>query len=93
MISSVDIAKETNINHASIVKLACKYKYVLKEFGDFELKQVPSSQGHGGRPKEVVKLNDNQAIVIIFLLRNTEKTVYLKTKNLKKLLEEGETIG
>lgn len=88
-----DIAKKANINHSSIMKLACNYLDILKEFGDLKIEKVSSSKGHGGRNKKIIELNKQQEISIVFLLRNTDSTVELKKEYLGKLLKGERNIG
>lgn len=71
--TTLAIAQGTEIDHASVIKLARTYLSDLEEFGPirFEIQLANTPQG-GGRPTEYATLNEQQAMVILTYMRNSD---------------------
>ena len=86
-ITTEDISKTTKINHSSVFKLAASYHKILNNFGTIEFVMIFPSK-NGGRPKTIIELNEDQAKMLVLLMRNTEETVKQKKNILSELLNK-----
>lgn len=77
--STETIAKGMKAQHASTMKLLRKHKRALERFGPirFEIRLAGTRQG-GGKPVEYAMLNEQQAALLISLMRNTAQVVGFK---------------
>jgi len=69
------IAEKTRMNHRRVKDAIRKYGEELKSFGLLGAYQTESS---GGRPEEIIKLNEGQATFLMTLLKNTPVVVAFK---------------
>lgn len=78
--SSEVIAKGMKAQHASTIKLLRKHQPALERFGPirFEIRLAGTRQG-GGKPVEFAMLNEQQAALLISLMRNTARVVGFKS--------------
>lgn len=76
MASTLVIARGMKQQHASVVRLVRRYSGALTEFGTFGF-QIQKS---GGRPTEYAMLNEQQAALLISLMRNSDEVVGFKTR-------------
>lgn len=85
--TSLELANSLNMQHFSITRLIEIYKDELEEFGNIETKKIIQGQGTpGGRPREIVILNEIQRDFIIVLLKNNSKNIInLKMEIIKKI--------
>jgi phage regulator Rha-like protein len=67
------IANNTEVDHASVIKLVRTYQADLEEFGPirFEIQLANTPQG-GGRPTEYADLNEHQSTLILTYMRNSD---------------------
>lgn len=77
--SSLVIARGMKARHKSVIQLIRQHAGVLQEFGPlaFEMRVVKRPQG-GGAPTEYAMLNEQQAALLISLMRNSEEVVAFK---------------
>lgn len=62
------------------------YKNELLEFGSLErFKDAPKKRSKGGRPFELVLLNEKQKSLLIMFLKNTDKSKKLKANLVRQL--------
>lgn len=81
MTTTLAIAEGTESPHASVIKLARKYRDDLGEFGSlgFEI-QVTRKDGRGGEPTEYALLNEPQATLLLTYMRNSDVVRQFKKK-------------
>ncbi|APO81766.1 Rha family transcriptional regulator [Pseudomonas putida] len=86
--TTLAIAKGTQNDHASVIKLARTYQADLGEFGPvgFEIHVVTRPQG-GGTPSEFAILNEPQATLLLTYMRNTEIVRTFKKKLVREFWE------
>lgn len=86
--TTLAIAKGTQNDHASVIKLARTYQSDLEEFGPvgFEIHVVTRPQG-GGTPAEFAILNEPQATLLLTYMRNTEIVRAFKKKLVREFWE------
>ena len=69
------ISERLNVGHRYIKKhLKTQEKYFLR----FGLLVVCATESTGGRPEEIIELNEEQAMFLMTLLKNTEEVVEFK---------------
>ena len=69
------IAEVTGMNHRRVKDAIRKHESTFLEFGRLGAYETESS---GGRPEEIVKLNEEQATFLMTLLKNTPTVVAFK---------------
>lgn len=69
------IAEVTGMNHRRVKDAIRKHESTFLEFGLLGAYETESS---GGRPEEIVKLNEEQATFLMILLKNTPTVVAFK---------------
>ena len=74
---SLVIANGTGIAHRRIKDAIRKHKNAIEKFGLLGSHQTEST---GGRPEELITLNEQQATFLITLLKNTEVVVNFKVE-------------
>ena len=75
--TSAIIAERTGIAHRRVKDAIRKYQAELKVFGLLGAYQTEST---GGRPQEIVRLNEEQATLLLTFLKNTPVVVAFKTE-------------
>lgn len=77
--SSLVIARGMRAKHKSVIQLIRQHAAVLQEFGPlaFEMRVANRPQG-GGAPTEYAMLNEQQAALLISMMRNTEEVIAFK---------------
>jgi phage regulator Rha-like protein len=79
------IAKGMRQQHASVIKLARKHIDSLNEFGLVRFQIRPRSIGkHGGGDSEIAMLNEQQATLLISMMRNTDSVIEFKVNLVKE---------
>lgn len=73
--SSKIIAEGTGHKHHAVRELIKKYKSDIIDFGSL---RISNEESTGGRPMEVIYLNEEQATFVITLLRNSKVVVKFK---------------
>ncbi len=81
--TSLVIAKGTNIEHASVIKLVRTYLPDLEEFGRVRFEIRPFDTAGGTQQREVATLNEQQATLILTYMRNTAIVRGFKKKLVK----------
>lgn len=83
--SSLVIARGMKARHKSVIQLIRQHAGVLQEFGPlaFEMRVVKRPQG-GGAPTEYAMLNEQQAALLISLMRNSEEVVAFKVRLIRE---------
>lgn len=83
--SSLVIARGMKAKHKSVIQLIRQHSAVLSEFGPlaFEMRVVKRPQG-GGAPTEYAMLNEQQAALLISLMRNSEEVVAFKVRLIRE---------
>ncbi len=78
------IARAMGNQHKASIQLIERYKPELKEFGlvPFEMEKVPL-----GRPEKFALLNEDQALFLLALSKNTKRAVELKLKLIQAFSE------
>lgn len=78
------VAKELGIRHKNLMETVYKYQSQIEEFHplSFEMEVGQRNQG-GGKAKKYCYLNENQAIFIGTLSRNTQKVITFKANLVK----------
>ncbi len=69
------IAEGTDNQHKNVKELIEKYQDDIEDFGTLSVSNVEST---GGRPERIYYLNEEQAVFIITLLRNSKVVVRFK---------------
>jgi phage regulator Rha-like protein len=87
------VAQELDIEHRALRQTIEKYLTELQEFGvvTFEMSK-PSEGSQGGRPERFCYLNEDQAIFVMTLSRNTEKVVKCKANLVKAFKQAKEQL-
>ena len=74
------IAKELGINHQSFLKTITRHQTVIESFGVLRLQVSKLKNEQGGRPITHTYVNEDQAIFLMTLSKNTPRVVELKRK-------------
>jgi len=82
--NSLVISEGTGIAHRKIKDSIKKNKKAIERFGLLASYQAEST---GGRPEEIIRLNEQQATFLITLLKNTEVVVLFKSELVKQFYE------
>lgn len=75
------IAEGTGNQHKNVKELIFKYQNEIREFGTLS---VSNEESTGGRPLEIVYLNEEQATFVITLMRNSRVVVKFKKELVKQ---------
>ncbi len=92
---SLVIAQGTENQHKNVKELIQKYERDMKDFGTLS---VLNGESTGGRPIEIILLNEEQATFLMTLLRNSKKVVTFKKElvqqfyQMRKLLIQKQSI-
>ncbi|WP_368641765.1 Rha family transcriptional regulator [Castellaniella ginsengisoli] len=83
--SSLVIARGMKARHKSVIQLIRQHAAILQEFGPlaFEMRVVKRPQG-GGAPTEYAMLNEQQAALLISMMRNTDEVVAFKVRLIRE---------
>ncbi len=86
--SSLIIAQALSVEHASTILLVRNHIQELETFGPcrFEIDVVKRPQG-GGSKREIAYLNEQQATLLISMMKNTEKVIAFKVALVKAFYE------
>jgi phage regulator Rha-like protein len=86
--TSLELSIFLEMQHFSITRLIDKYKKELRFFGALEIEKITPDKGtQGGRPLNIVYLNEAQKNLLIVLLKNNNKTIEIKRELIKKMME------
>lgn len=77
---SMVIAKGTENQHESVVRLIKEQKKRIEKFGNIEFSDLKSGNPKGGRPTRIYKLNEPQATLLVTFLENTDIVADFKTE-------------
>ncbi|ATI01750.1 Rha family transcriptional regulator [Alcaligenes faecalis] len=78
--SSLVIARGMKAKHKSVIQLIRQKAGVLEQFGTLAFEMRKS----GGRPTEVAMLNEQQAALLISMMRNTDEVVAFKVRLIRE---------
>lgn len=78
------IAEGTGNKHHAVREIIKKYKSDIEDFGTLFILNEEST---GGRPSEVFLLNEEQAVFVITLLRNSKVVVIFKKELVKQFYQ------
>jgi len=78
------IAEFTGVEHRKIKVAIAKHKTSLETFG---LLASYGAESTGGRPEEIISLNEQQATLLITFLKNTPVVVAFKTELVRQFYE------
>jgi phage regulator Rha-like protein len=83
--SSLVIARGMKAKHKNVLELIRKHAASLEQFGPlaFETRVAKRPQG-GGAPTEYAMLNEQQAALLISLMRNSEEVVAFKVRLIRE---------
>jgi len=81
--STLTIAKGVELEHRAVMSLVRKYK---EDLNDFSLMTFEMSKATGGRPVEITWLNEEQAIFLVTLMKNSKIVVEFKKKLTKEFM-------
>jgi prophage antirepressor-like protein len=70
--TTLAIAERTNNQHKNIMELVRRYQSDLEEFGQVAFETRPFETAGGVQRREIARLNEHQAILIISYMRNSE---------------------
>lgn len=83
--TSAAIAVGVGLSHASTIKLVRRYRKQMSELGLVRFEIQPRAKGsHGGGDAEIAFLNEDQAMFLISLMRNTDVVVCFKLQLVKE---------
>lgn len=91
--SSSVIASGMEQNHASIIKLVRRYSVDLEHFGGVRFEIQPFMTKGGTQEREVAMLNEQQATLLISLMRNNHRVVQFKICLVKEFFRMREAIN
>lgn len=77
---SMVIARGTDNQHESVVRLIKEQKKRLEIFGEIRFSDLKSGNPKGGRPTKIYQLNEPQATLLITFLDNTDIVADFKTE-------------
>lgn len=77
-ITTADISKCTKVDHSSIRRLISSHSETMETFGELEFRRIKSESKKGGRPFEIIALNESQLLFLISIMKNNPKTIELK---------------
>lgn len=83
--SSLVIARGMKANHKSVIQLVRRHLVSLEQFGLVAFQVRPRLKGrHGGGDVEYAMLNEQQAALLISLMRNSEEVVAFKVSLIRE---------
>lgn len=85
--TTLAIAEGTENEHASVIKLVRTYLADLEQFGRVGFEIEPFETAGGTQQREVAKLNEQQATLVLTLMRNSEIVVRFKVRLVKAFYE------
>jgi phage regulator Rha-like protein len=78
------IAESTGVGHRHVKKQISLHKSSLETFG---LLVALETESTGGRPEEIIQLNEQQATLLVTFLKNTPVVVAFKTELVRQFYE------
>lgn len=82
--TSLVLAKGTENEHRSVIRLIKKHKSQLETFGVLRFEITKPKNEKGGRPQEICFLNEQQTTLLLTFMSNTEIIVAFKTALVKE---------
>lgn len=82
--SSLVIAKGMKQQHASTMRLIRRYLSVLEQFGGVRFEIRPFKTAGGMQSREIAFLNEQQAALLISMMRNTDEVVAFKVRLIRE---------
>jgi len=87
VVSTFDIAEQTNNDHASVVKLVRNYQADFESFGRVGFEIAPFETAGGTQKREVALLNENQSALLLTYMRNSDIVRSFKVRLIKEFSE------
>lgn len=87
------IAQTLNKKHHDVIELVRKYSKQLECFGGVSFKTTPFKTKGGIQQKSVAYLNEQQATLLIAMMRNSEKVIQFKTALVKAFFDMRESLA
>ncbi|MGB3432387.1 Rha family transcriptional regulator [Achromobacter sp.] len=83
--SSLVIARGMKAKHKSVIQLIRQHAVILRQFGPlaFEMRVVRRPQGGGSRAEHAM-LNEQQAALLISMMRNSDEVVAFKVRLIRE---------
>jgi len=82
--SSLVIARGMKAKHRSVIQLVRRHIDTLGEFGRVQFEMRPFSTAGGQQTREVAMLNEQQAALLISMMRNTDEVVAFKVRLIRE---------
>ncbi|MEZ2742673.1 Rha family transcriptional regulator [Paenalcaligenes hominis] len=82
--SSLVIARGMKQQHASTLRLIRRYLDALEQFGGVRFEIRPFKTAGGKQSREIAMLNEQQAALLISMMRNTDEVVAFKVRLIRE---------
>lgn len=85
-VSTLDLVKDLGITHTSLLNLIRKYMKHFKEIGPLPHNSI--IRPHGGLPTITYLLNEDQAVFLVLLMKNSKATADFKFKFIREFYRQ-----
>lgn len=85
--TSLVISNVLNLQHKNVLELSRKYLEQLTTFGRVAFETRPFATNGGNQYREIAYLNEQQATLLISMMKNTEKVIAFKVALVKAFYE------
>lgn len=92
VVSTFEIADGLAQSHTTVFKLVRKFKTNLESIRGFDILNAKTKSKKGGRPVSYCYLNEEQAVFLITLMRNSPKVVSFKMKLTREFFRMRKTL-
>lgn len=86
--NSLILSKGMKINHKAVMQLVTKYRTMLEGHGVLTFQKSKPQGKKGGRPFDIIWLNESQTVFLITLMRNSEIVVNFKNELTKEFFKQ-----
>jgi len=90
--SSGTISEGYDLQHASVIKLVRRHRPQLEAFGGVGFEIQPFETQGGVQHREVALLNERQTMLLLTLMRNTQKVVAFKMQLIQEFCRIAEAL-
>lgn len=84
VVSTLDVAEQTQNEHASVMKLVRTYLNDFETFGRVGFEIEPFETAGGNQSREIALLNENQSALLLTYMRNSEIVRSFKVRLIKE---------
>lgn len=84
VVSTLDVAEQTQNEHASVMKLVRTYLNDFETFGGVGFEIEPFETAGGNQSREIALLNENQSALLLTYMRNSEIVRSFKVRLIKE---------